>query len=144
MTVPEVAEYLRIDPQTVYRMLRVGELRGIKAGREWRVHRTTLERFVRGEAPSCVDLLTVEQAARYMTDPALADETVTPEDVVHYITEAGLPATYFRGQWLLARDDLDRYVTPNEQRQIEKARQEHQSGASIRWGEAKKTLRSEQ
>jgi len=141
LTVPEVAQYLRIDEQTVYRLLRTGQLRGVKAGREWRVHREVLERFARGEGSSRQDLLTAEQAARYMSDPALPGETVTPEDIVRYILTDGLPATYFRGQWLLAREDLDDYVTPEEQREIDLAREEHLRGESIPWDEAKKRLR---
>lgn len=143
LTVSEVAEYLRIDAQTVYRLLRTGQLRGIKAGREWRVHAAVLERFARGESTSREGLLTLEQAARYMSDPAVQDETVTAEDLVEYITTKGLPATYYRGQWLLAREDLDHYVTPEEQRKIDRAREEHRAGDSIPWDEAKKRLRGE-
>lgn len=138
-----LAEYLRIDEQTVYRLLRTGQLRGVKARREWRVHPEVLERFARGESPSTGDLLTLEQAARHMSDPAVPGETVTGQDIVRYIMTDGLPATYFRGQWLLSREDLDRYVTPEEQRKIDLAREEHHRGESIPWDEAKKRLRRE-
>ncbi len=87
------------------------------------------------------NLLTVEQAARYMSDPASVDETVTADDVVRYITSEGLPATFFRGQWLVAREDLDEYISPEEQRKIDMAREEHRRGESIPWDEAKKRLR---
>jgi excisionase family DNA binding protein len=143
LTVSEVAQYLRIDEQTVYRLLRSGELRGIKAGREWRVHRSVLELFVRGESDRFRDLLTVEQAAQYMSDPVWTQQIVRPEDVMEFIKAHKLPATYVRGQWMLAREDLDAYVTPQEQAEIEEAIEEHRRGESLPWEVAKKSTRRE-
>lgn len=53
MTVPEVAEYLRVDPETVRRWLREGQLPGIHLSRAagWRVRRSDLERFLDGRRP---------------------------------------------------------------------------------------------
>lgn len=52
LTVGEVAEALRLDPETVRVMLRKGQakpgpgrLRGRKIGREWRVHPRDLDKF---------------------------------------------------------------------------------------------------
>jgi excisionase family DNA binding protein len=39
MTVQEAAEYLRISTATVYKLLKVGRLKGVKTKREWRVSR---------------------------------------------------------------------------------------------------------
>ncbi len=141
LTVPEVAKYLRIDEQTVYRLLRTGELHGVKAGREWRVHRSILERFARGESQQRKDLLTLDQAAQYMSDPVWTEQIVKPDDVLRYIKSHGLPATYVRGQWLLAREDLDAYVAPEEQTEMDEDLEEHRGGESISWEEPKKSLR---
>ncbi|GAC1328521.1 MAG: hypothetical protein NVS2B16_30230 [Chloroflexota bacterium] len=48
LTVPEVATYLRIDPESTRRWLREGKLAGINLGRGsgWRVRRADLARFI--------------------------------------------------------------------------------------------------
>ncbi|HEY8393612.1 MAG TPA: helix-turn-helix domain-containing protein [Thermaerobacter sp.] len=49
MTVAEAAAYLRVDERTVRRLLREGRLPGRKVGREWRLHKAALDRFLAGE-----------------------------------------------------------------------------------------------
>lgn len=44
MTPEEVADYLRLNRETVYRNLRRGQLPGIKVGSQWRVSRTALNK----------------------------------------------------------------------------------------------------
>ena len=39
LTPEEAARYLRVNPQTVYRLLRAGGLPGVKVGRQWRGRR---------------------------------------------------------------------------------------------------------
>jgi excisionase family DNA binding protein len=53
MTVQEVADYLRVDPETVRRWLREGQIPGIHLSRAagWRVRREELERFLDGKRP---------------------------------------------------------------------------------------------
>lgn len=46
LTVEEVAAYLRVAPNTVYRWFRSGKLTGIKIGKEWRVSRQELDNFL--------------------------------------------------------------------------------------------------
>ena len=43
LTVEEAARYLRVNPQTVYRLLRCGDCPGFKIGRQWRIRRTDLD-----------------------------------------------------------------------------------------------------
>jgi len=50
MTIEEVAEYLRVHPSTVYRLVRQGALPAVKIGKQWRVDRETLEEWLRGRA----------------------------------------------------------------------------------------------
>ncbi len=46
MTTEDVLSYLRINARTVYRLIREGDLRAVRVGRQWRVRRQDLERFV--------------------------------------------------------------------------------------------------
>jgi excisionase family DNA binding protein len=47
MTVREVAEYLKVDPQTVYRKFRRGEIPGVKIGRAIRFKRDIIDAWLR-------------------------------------------------------------------------------------------------
>lgn len=49
LTAEEVADYLKINIRTVYKLLESGELRGIKVGRIWRIAESAVNEFVRGE-----------------------------------------------------------------------------------------------
>ncbi len=46
LTVPEIAEYLKVSRTTVWRWCNEGKLQAFKAGRGWRVHRTEVEKIV--------------------------------------------------------------------------------------------------
>ena len=50
LTPEEAAAYLKVNPQTVYRNLRRGRLPGAKVGRQWRLRRSDLDRFLAGGA----------------------------------------------------------------------------------------------
>ena len=52
MTVSEVAEYLRVNPQTVYRKAKAGELPAVRIGRAIRFRRTELESWLSEQAPT--------------------------------------------------------------------------------------------
>ena len=47
MTVQELAEYLKLDPQTVYRRFRRGELPGVKIGKAIRFKRDVIDGWLR-------------------------------------------------------------------------------------------------
>src|SRR3989338_3711257 len=47
MTVSEVAEYLRVNPQTVYRKAKAGEMPVVRIGRAIRFRRAELEDWLR-------------------------------------------------------------------------------------------------
>ncbi len=49
LTLEEVAELLRVHTQTAKKLLETGELRGRKVGRQWRVTRAEVERYLAGE-----------------------------------------------------------------------------------------------
>ncbi len=46
LTVEEAAAHLRVNPQTVYRLLRAGKLPGVRVGRQWRVRRADLDAYL--------------------------------------------------------------------------------------------------
>lgn len=50
LTVEEVATYLRVAPNTVYRWCRSGKLPGIKIGKEWRIAQPELDKFITSRA----------------------------------------------------------------------------------------------
>lgn len=45
----EAAQWLRVSPQTVYRLLRSGKLPGKKIGQQWRIHKEDLVNYLRGK-----------------------------------------------------------------------------------------------
>lgn len=47
MTVSEVAQYLRINPQTVYRKAKAGELPAVRIGRAIRFRRSELDSWLK-------------------------------------------------------------------------------------------------
>ncbi len=47
MTVSEVAQYLRVNPQTVYRKAKAGELPALRIGRAIRFRRSELEAWLK-------------------------------------------------------------------------------------------------
>ena len=55
LTVREVADYLRVSPDTVRRFLRQGMLPGQKIGpRQWRIRRDDVDAFWRRSAPTAL------------------------------------------------------------------------------------------
>ena len=46
LTPEQVAEHLQLPVKSVQEMLRVGEIRGIKVGRRWRVDPADLDRYI--------------------------------------------------------------------------------------------------
>lgn len=49
LTCDEAAEYLRLHPRTVCRLLQQGKLPGVKIGRQWRIVRADLDAHLRGQ-----------------------------------------------------------------------------------------------
>ena len=55
LTTEEVAQFLKIDKQTVRELLRLRKLPGRKVGRDWRVLRSELEAWLRQSEPSAAE-----------------------------------------------------------------------------------------
>ena len=48
----EACDYLRISRPTYIKYIQLGRIRGIKAGKGWRVLKEELDRFLKGESQS--------------------------------------------------------------------------------------------
>lgn len=46
LTPAEVAEHLRVDREVVYKWLKNKKLKGVHAGRHWRIQRSDLDTFL--------------------------------------------------------------------------------------------------
>jgi excisionase family DNA binding protein len=51
LTSREACDYLRISRPTYAKYLHVGKIKGTKAGKGWKVLKSELDRFLRGENP---------------------------------------------------------------------------------------------
>jgi len=49
LTIPEVAERLRVNPKTVRRWIGGGELAAYRVGRQWRITEDQLTQFLRAQ-----------------------------------------------------------------------------------------------
>jgi len=61
MTIPEVAEYLKVTRQTVHRLMKSGELKAFKIGRSTRILKSEIEKFVEGRMNLEVDEVDAEK-----------------------------------------------------------------------------------
>jgi excisionase family DNA binding protein len=55
MTVQEVAEYLRLNEMTIYRLARTGEIPALKIGRNWRFKKELIDEWFRQAAGNIQD-----------------------------------------------------------------------------------------
>jgi excisionase family DNA binding protein len=46
LTIEEVAEYLRLTPQTIYKWAQEKKIPAVKLGKEWRFRKTILDRWL--------------------------------------------------------------------------------------------------
>lgn len=67
LTTKEVAEYLRMSPDTVKRLARQGRLPGVKLGHTWRFRKADLEEMF---SEAVVDRALVDEAERVLSDPS--------------------------------------------------------------------------
>ncbi len=54
LTTEDVLSYLRINARTVYRLIHTGDLPAVRVGRQWRVRRRDLDRFVAAQRVAVV------------------------------------------------------------------------------------------
>jgi excisionase family DNA binding protein len=51
LTTEEVLGYLKVNPRTIYRLIRDGELPAVRIGRQWRFRRTDLDAWLERQRP---------------------------------------------------------------------------------------------
>ncbi len=75
MTVDEAAQYLRLNSSTVYRLVRRGDLPGVKVGKQWRLHKEWLDEWFRDRSYSIAqpDSLVARDRTREASDAVNED-----------------------------------------------------------------------
>jgi excisionase family DNA binding protein len=46
LTTEEVLSYLKVNPRTIYRLIKTGELPAVRIGRQWRFRRSDLDAWI--------------------------------------------------------------------------------------------------
>jgi excisionase family DNA binding protein len=52
LTIDDLAAYLKLKPQTIYKWAQTGKIPGAKFGKEWRFRRSAIERWIDSFIPS--------------------------------------------------------------------------------------------
>lgn len=52
LTIEELATYLKLKPQTIYKWAQTGKVPGAKFGKEWRFRRSMIERWIDSQIPA--------------------------------------------------------------------------------------------
>ena len=59
LTLPEVADYLRVHPSTIYRLVKKGQIPALKIGSDWRFNRESIDEWLAAAetstAPAAID-----------------------------------------------------------------------------------------
>ena len=53
LTIPDVADFLKVAEKTVYGLAQKGDLPGFKVGGQWRFRRTAIDSWIDGKTPRC-------------------------------------------------------------------------------------------
>jgi len=100
MTVDEVAEYLRVTEQTIYRLLRRRKIPASKVGQQWRFDRASIDEWLRQNSVGVqANILVIDDEE---TIQALFKETI--EESGHRVTAVG---TSSEGLELAKQRDFD-------------------------------------
>lgn len=51
LTTEEVLAYLKVNPRTIYRLIRTGELPAVRIGRQWRFRQSDLDEWLERQRP---------------------------------------------------------------------------------------------
>lgn len=68
LNIKQVKEKLRLSERTVFRLIKTGELKGFKAGREWRFEESDIDAYIKEQR---------EKAARNVVGNQVKTERVT-------------------------------------------------------------------
>lgn len=53
LTIKDVADYLKVNERTIYRLAAGGELPGFKVGNSWRFKQSELEQYIASQHNQC-------------------------------------------------------------------------------------------
>ena len=86
MTLREVASFLKVHPNTIYRLARSGKLPAFKIGTDWRFHRAAIEDWVqnRDEAVGAEPRDEVLHLVNWMVSQGFS-LTVDPNEIAHIL-----------------------------------------------------------
>jgi excisionase family DNA binding protein len=85
LTLEEVAKYLKLRPQTVYKWAQEGQIPGTKLGKEWRFRKSILDEWIDSSillSKAGFDLLIRS------SQKAVRDQGFSPEELEQLIREA--------------------------------------------------------
>ncbi len=61
LNIKQVQERLDLSERTVFRLIKSGELKGFKAGREWRFEETDIKDYIKRQREKAAQLIAQEQ-----------------------------------------------------------------------------------
>lgn len=94
LTIDDLAAYLKLKPQTIYKWVQAGKLPGAKFGKEWRFRRSAIERWIDSYIPSGVKASGPERTpGPHRTGPQKAEETLPKVGESPEVRAAGRNAT---------------------------------------------------
>jgi excisionase family DNA binding protein len=103
-TVEQIAAQLQVTERTVREWLRTKRLRGVRAGRQWRIQERDLQAFlVRHEADSIPETsppTPMEPRAQLISRVrAMYAEGLSMQAIANQLNDAGVPTISGKGRW---------------------------------------------
>ncbi len=74
LTIEDVAAYLKLKPQTIYKWAQTGKIPGAKFGKEWRFRRSAIEQWIDRQISSQTDSSRVGAAATQLAGEGNNDD----------------------------------------------------------------------
>ena len=106
LSLPEVAELLQVHNNTVYDLLKAGDLPGVKVGRDWRIRAELLAKFLRDHG--AVRVITGDRMLT--TDDVGAELRATRDTVREMCSDGRLPAAKIGQLWRISPLDLQAFA----------------------------------
>ena len=75
LTIEDLAAYLKLKPQTIYKWAQTGKIPGAKFGKEWRFRRSSIEKWIDIHMPVLSETGSDPAGARKQAENAVAGET---------------------------------------------------------------------
>jgi excisionase family DNA binding protein len=108
-SIPDIALILERRKQTIWEYIKYGKLKGVRIGRNWKVSKEELERFVGHSVASdkpVKEFLTTQDCGDIMG----LDKWSIRRYISYGINGLFLKARKVNGAWLVHRTDLDNFI----------------------------------